>query len=128
MNTYADLAGATAIEAAPPASRTSALLGSAIDTVVYDGVFAAILASSAATAGTNPTLDVKLTSSDTSGGTYTDVPGGAFAQVTTSAVAQMIPIDTGKCKRYVKIVGTLGGTSTPTFVYGVALLGQKKYR
>lgn len=117
------LAQANVLELAPVLSRTATLTGSAIDTRPLNGVAQVILMSTAATAGTNPTLDVKLTHCDTSGGSYADVTGAAFAQVTATDTTQMIAVDSSALKRYVKVVGTLGGTSTPTFAYGVALVG-----
>ena len=80
---------------APTASRTADLDGTAVDLVEYEGDIIVILD---VEAGGTSTLDVKLQSSDTSGGTYTDVTAVfdldgteqassavAFAQVSTSA-------------------------------------------
>jgi len=50
--------------------------GSAIDLNDYEGDIAFVLDASAGGAGV--TYAVKLTESDTSGGSYTDVSGGAF--------------------------------------------------
>lgn len=119
-----NLAQANVVELAPNAVRTSTLTGTAVDTRALDGVAQVVLVSSAATAGTDPTLDVKLTHCDTSGGSYTDVTDATFAQVTDAADStQMIAVKTGELKRYVKVVGTIGGTSTPTFGFGVVLVG-----
>jgi hypothetical protein len=52
-----------------------------------------------------------------------DVTGATFAEVTNADTTQMIAVNADALKRYVKVVGTLGGTSTPTFAYGVALVG-----
>lgn len=86
-----------------------------------------ILASDAASAGTNPTLDVKLQeSSDNS--TFTDISGATFTQVTDAAQAlEKISINTNDVKRYLRAVGTIGGTSSPAFTYSVALVYGKKY-
>jgi hypothetical protein len=117
------LAQANVLELAPVLSRTATLTGSAVDTRALSGVAQVILMSTAATAGSSPTLNVKLTHCDTSGGSYTDVTGATFAEVTNADTTQMIAVNADALKRYVKVVGTLGGTSTPTFAYGVALVG-----
>lgn len=106
------------------ARRTAALDGTPVDIGPYDGVCLAVLNASAAAAGTNPTLDVKLQHCDTLAGAYTDVTGGAFTQVTGvagTAGVQVLKLNAGSLKQYVKAVGTLGGTNTPTFDYGVSL-------
>jgi len=121
------LVHAVTVELAVVISRTADLLSAAFDTEAYEGTGLFVLSAGAATAGSSPTLDVKLTHCDTSGGTYTDVPSGAFAQVTTVAGVQALAVDLDTVKRYVKVVGTLGGTSTPTFPYGIAFTGLKKY-
>lgn len=115
------------VEALANAVRTSTVTGSAIDVTKYEGKGQVILMSSAATAGTTPALNVKLTESATSGGSYTDVTNGDFAEVTDAADStEMIPIDFDACKGFLKIVGTITGTSTPTFGFGVAIVGQLK--
>lgn len=123
-----DLRQSNVIEFAPLVSgRTSTLTGSAIDLRKYDGVVQVILTCEAASAGTDPTLDVKLTESATSGGSYTDVSGATFAQVTDAAdVTEMITIDSAACKGFIKVVGTIGGTSSPAFSYTVVGVGQLK--
>ena len=92
-----------------------------------EGEAIVILASDAASAGTNPTLDVKLQeSSDNS--TFTDISGATFTQVTDAAQAlEKITINTNDVKRYLRAVGTIGGTSSPAFTYSVALVYGKKY-
>jgi len=79
---------------------------------------------------------VKLQSSDTSGGSYTDVTSVfdldgteqasaavAFARVTTSASKQYLVFPKGAAKRWVKAVSTTGGAHT----YSVNAVGAKKY-
>lgn len=92
-----------------------------------EGEAIVILASDAASAGTDPTLDVKLQeSSDNS--TFTDISGATFTQVTDAAQAlEKITINTNDVKRYLRAVGTIGGTSSPAFTYSVALVYGKKY-
>lgn len=118
---------ANVVEALACAERTSTVTGSAVDVREYEGKGQVILMSSAATAGTSPTLDVKLQDSTTSGGSYSDVTGATFTQVTDAADStEMIPIDFDASDGFIKVVGTIGGTSTPTFQFGVAIIGQKK--
>lgn len=116
----------TALEAV--ISRTATLTGTAFDTAGYEGQMAVILAAGAATAGTNPTLNCKIQHSHTTtSGDFVDLPGAAFSEVTNAASQQLLTIDRKECRRYIRLVGTLGGTSTPTFPYGAAFLAQKKY-
>jgi len=106
---------------------TSTTTGSAVDIQRLDGRGKLVLIAGAASAGTAPTLDVKLTECDTSGGTYTDVTGAAFTQVTDAADStQSLSINLAGLKRYVKAVATVGGTSTPTFSLAVILDGLQE--
>lgn len=107
-------------------SRTS-LTGTAFDTQTWDGMWKCLLACGAATAGSSPTLDVKLQSSDTSGGSYSDITGATFTQVSDTASFQGINVDKKSHKRWVKVVATYGGTSTPTFPFGLAAEYVPKY-
>lgn len=115
---------ANVVELAACAERTSTLTGSGVEIRDFDGVAQVILMSSAATAGTTPTLNVKLQECDTVGGSYTDVAGATFSEVTDAADAcQMIAIKPGELKPFIKVIGTIAGTSTPTFQFGVVLVG-----
>ena len=111
-------------------SRTASANGTGFDLEGSNGAEGEaiiILASDAASAGTSPTLDVKLQeSSDDS--TYTDISGATFTQVTDAAQAlEKISINTNDVERYLRAVGTIGGTSSPAFTYSVALVYGKKY-
>jgi len=110
-----------------PQEITATATGPAVDTQRLDGVGKLILSAVAASAGTDPTLNVKLTECATSGGTYTDVTGAVFDEVTDAADSlQQIAIQLGGLKRYVKAVATVGGTVTPTFVLTVLLDGLQE--
>lgn len=98
---------------------TSTATGAAVDIRDLKGKGKIVLAASAAAAGTNPTLNVKLTHCTTSGGSYSDVSGAAFAEVTTTAGVQQIGVDFDSLHRYVKVVATVAGTDTPTFALAV---------
>lgn len=116
------------IELAASAVRTSTLTATGVDVSGYTGPINVVLMSSAATAGTTPTLNVKLQESDTIGSGYTDVSGATFTEVTDAADAtEMITIkNVDELKKYVRVVGTIGGTSTPTFGFGVVAVGRLK--
>ena len=105
---------------------TSTETGTGIDLSAYEGMAVAILNSSAKTAGTNPTLDVKLQSDPAVGGSYADITGATFSQVTTTAVFEAVIFNVSDCDGFVRAVGTIGGTSTPTFDFGVTFFGVKK--
>jgi len=119
---------------APTAERTIALAGTAVDLNDYEGDIIVIL--DVENGGTS-TLDVKLQSSDTEGGSYTDVTSVfnldgteqasaavAFAQVSTSASKQYLVFPKGAAKRWVKAVSTV---DTSTHTYSINALGAKKY-
>lgn len=120
------LAHALGLVLAAAARRTSTLTGTGIDVLHYEGVALAVLNASAGT-GTNPTLDVKLQHSDDNS-TFADVTGATFTQVTNdagSAGVQVMRINVSDLKRYLRVIGTIGGT-TPSFDYGVDFVGIKK--
>lgn len=110
-------------------SRTASANGTGFDLEGSNGAEGeaiVILASDAASAGSSPTLDVKLQeSSDNS--TFTDITDATFTQVTDAASSQKISINTNDVKRYLRAVGTIGGTSSPAFTYTVQLIYGKKY-
>ena len=110
-------------------SRTASADGTGFDLEGSNGAEGEaiiILTSDAASAGTDPTLDVKLQeSSDNS--TFTDITDATFTQVTDAASSQKISINTNDVKRYLRAVGTIGGTSSPAFTYTVQLIYGKKY-
>jgi hypothetical protein len=105
---------------------TSTETGTGIDLSLYEGEVVAILNSSAKTAGTDPTLDVKLQHDPAVGGSYADITGATFAQVTTVASIEAVVFNASECDAFVRAVGTIGGTVTPTFDFGVAFYGIKK--
>ena len=104
---------------------TSTATSSAIDLLEYDGDVLLVLDSAAGT-GTSPTLDVKITNSDASSGTYTDLSGATFTQVVDAASMQTLVINKDSAERYIKIVQTITGSS-PSFTFSVNLIGVKKY-
>jgi hypothetical protein len=74
--------------------------------------------------GTSPTLDVVISDSDSSGGTY--VPRGSFPQITgtfgpngdgTGIYEFAVKFD----QAWAKVTGTIGGSSTPGFTWACYL-------
>ena len=56
---------------------------------------------------------------------YTDVSGATFSQVTDAADAcQMVAIKPDELKEYIRVIGTIGGTSTPTFGFSVVAVTE----
>ena len=119
---------------APTAERGAALDGTPVDMKNYEGDVCVIL--DVENGGTS-TLDVKLQSADTSGGSYTDITtvfsrGGveqasgavAFAQVSTTASKQYLVFPKGAAKRYVKAVSTV---DTSTHTYSINAVAVAKY-
>ena len=119
---------APAINFHATAARTATGNGTAVDLAAYDGDLVLILDSAAASAGTNPTLDIKVQGSDTQGGTYADISGAAFTRVTDAAASQQtLVISKSENPRWFRIVYTIGGTSSPSFTFSVNAIGVKKY-
>ena len=119
---------------AATAQRTADLDGTAVDMNDYEGDLVVIL--DVEDGGTS-TLDVKIQSSDTQGGSYSDVTtvfslngteqasaAVAFTQVSTSASKQYLVFPKGAAKRWIKAVST---TSTSTHTYSINAVGLKKY-
>jgi len=120
------LSQAVGLVLAAAARRTSTLTGTGIDVLHYEGVALLALNASAGT-GTTPTLDVKLQHSDDNT-TFADVTAGAFTQVTDvagTAGVQVKKVNVSDLKRYLRVIGTIAGT-TPSFDFGVEFVGIKK--
>ena len=111
------------IDLIPMASITATGNGTGVDVSQFVGSIAVSLAAKN-TAGTSPTLDVKLQESDDDS-TYTDITGATFTQVTATDSFQKIGVDVRQTRGYLRYVGTIGGT-TPSFTMGVSLLGIKE--
>lgn len=71
-----NLIQANIVEMAPMAVRTSTLTATGVNLSAYTGPMHFILQSSAATAGTTPTLNVTIEQCATVGGTYSAITGG----------------------------------------------------
>jgi len=123
-----------------PGTYTSTETGVAVDTAnAEEPIIAVIAKSQAASAGTNPTLDFTVEESADGSSNWAEIPSDAlinpdgnaadtFDQVTDAADSeQVMGVRTQLCARYLRVVGTIGGTSTPTFSC-VALFAFGKLR
>lgn len=114
----------------PMASVTSTGNGTGVDVTDYVGSLAVIL-SAKNTAGTTPTLDIKLQESDDNS-TFTDIAGATFTQVTDAgtlaATIEKIEVKVDSAKRYIRAAKTIGGTSSPAFMTSLVAVGVKQYR
>lgn len=106
------------IQAIPAQAATATVTGAALDLSGYDR--ALVTLNVGTMTGTSPTLDVKVQSSATSGGTYADITGAAFAQVTTTndVAAYMGEIRINAAKPFLKVISTIAGT-TPSVPHSV---------
>lgn len=118
------------IDLIPMQSVTATGNGTGVDVTQFTGEIAVLLACKA-TAGTTPTLDVKLQDSDTLGGTYADISGATFTQVTdagsSAAVLLKIAVKVDSAKNFIRAVRTAGGTS-PAFMTTCVAVGLKQVR
>jgi hypothetical protein len=103
------------------ATDTTSATGASVDLIAGDSRCYA-LQMVGVVSGTTPTLDGKIQESS-DGTTWTDIAGATFTQVTASNNIQAITFD--RTKRYVRYLGTVGGT-TPSFTMAVFLGEQKK--
>jgi hypothetical protein len=100
--------------------------GTALDIRDWDGI-AIIVLDAKNVAGVTPTLDVKIQDSADGSTGWADVTGAAFPQVSTAQSPAIITLDVNACKQSIRTVATIGGTSTPSFIWSVNLIGEKKY-
>lgn len=93
----------------------------AVDVSPYSGEARAILNSSAGE-GAGHTSTTKIQHSANGSTNWEDVPGLTFTQVTNAAASfQVIGFNVDKCRKFVRVVDTLGGSS-PFFTRSVELL------
>lgn len=109
---------------ANPASNTSTLTGSAVDILDVDGPML-IVQQVGTVSGTTPTWDGKIQDSADGSTDWQDVTGATFTQVTASNKIHGIKLEASQVRRYIRYVGTIGGTSTPTFPVSVSAWGRK---
>lgn len=110
------------------AAQTSTVTSSGFDTLGYDGQLQ-VIQSVGTVSGTTPTLNGKIQHSIDNGSTdpFADITGATFTQVTASNATQAITLDRNATKRYIRVVGTIAGT-TPSFTCGWLFNAFKKVR
>lgn len=104
-----------------PRTATTSINGATADLLSGDGRCFAIQ-QVGAVSGTSPTLAGKIQES-ADGTTWSDLAGATFTVVTATDNVQAITFD--RAQRYVRYVGTIGGT-TPSFAVAVVISQQKK--
>jgi hypothetical protein len=113
----------TVTNIAAPIARTATVTSSGVDLKGYEGNYL-VVQDVGAVSGTTPTLDGKIQdSADNS--SFADVSGLTFTQVTASTSLLTLNVDTRLVRRYIRYVGTIGGT-TPSFGMDVIGLGAKQ--
>lgn len=120
-----DLNILTGSSLAAPAANTATLTGAAFNLQAYDGVVK-IIQDIGVVSGTNPTWAGKIQQSADGSTSWTDVTGATFTQVTASTNTQSIGVDTRAVQQYIRYIGTIGGTSTPTFNLAVEIVGLQR--
>ena len=108
----------------PNTDSASTGVGSAIDLNDYEADIVFSLDASAR--GSGITYAVKITESDTSGGSYTDVSGGAFTTTdANTALQEKIYVNSNDLMRYIKASVTVAGGTGTGFVSVVALAAKR---
>ena len=129
-------------EAIPPTSVTAAGAtdGAAVDINEFEGNIAIVVDAILATAGTTPTLTFTVEHRADSGDSWGAVPADAlidaslgtadtFDVVTAAANGgvQVKGLVRARCKAQIRVVATVGGTSTPSFKFSAILVVSNKY-
>lgn len=101
--------------------------GTGVDMQLYAGQIAIVL-DSKNIAGTLPTMALKIQdSADNS--TFADVsPSLAFAGLTTVASVQKIVANKDNLRRYIRVVKTIGGSSSPEYYLSLKVMANLKYQ
>ena len=103
--------------------RTATFNSTSLDTKDYEGDIL-VTEDVSTVSGTSPTLDGKIQdSADDS--SFADVTGYTYAQRTATGAPATVRVDKRKVRRYIRYVGTIGGTS-PSFALSVVAHGQLK--
>jgi len=121
-----DLPNYLSVLAVLPAADVAATAnGSPIDLSTYVGKVMFRIDAGNASAGTNPTLDLKFKES-TDNGNWTNAANCNVTQI-TGATTQVIAYDLRAHGRYVRLDKTIGGTNSPSFPISVVGLAQLEY-
>lgn len=110
-----------------PSTRTATVTGTGVDLSPYVNTVNTnlkIVADVGTVTGTTPTLDIKIQDSDDNS-TYADITSATFTQITATGTGA-VEIHTKTNKRYIRAVGTIGGT-TPSFPLAIWALVIERY-
>ena len=97
-----------------------------VDLRDYVGKVALVVNVAVAHAGTSPTYDLYVQSSVNSNGLGAVNANVSLTQVANTNSFQVLEIDTRAVNRYLRLVQTIGGTSSPNFPVSIALVGTKQ--
>jgi hypothetical protein len=112
----------------PVASETTTFTGATTniaDLAQFEGDIQVILDAGAVTGGGTVTGKIQ-TSDTTTSGDFVDLAGATFTAVAAAASKQVLTVSDVDRRRYVRFVGTVGGTVT--CVYSVNGYGLRKYQ
>lgn len=105
-------------------ARTSTFTSPVQDLLPLDGDLM-LLQNVGTVTGTSPTLAGALQDSDDGSTGWANVTGVAFVTVTSSFNTQKLIAKVNGVRRFVRYVGTIGGT-TPSFTFTVLALARSK--
>lgn len=97
-----------------------------VDLKDYIGNVTVILNAQAATAGTSPTLNIRVMSGSESNGANATNASLNFNEVNSTNSLQTLNIDKRAIGRYMKLVGIIAGTNSPSFPVSATLVGVKQ--
>lgn len=130
------------VEAVPPTKATAAGATNGTEVAVNEaeGNIAIAVDATLAAAGTNPLLTFTVEHRASSSDSWGAVPAAALINPSTGAAATFGVVDAalngGKqvlglirslCKKNIRVVATVGGTSTPTFTFSALFVYSDKY-
>ena len=97
-----------------------------VDLKDYVGKVALVVNVGVAHAGTSPTYDLYVQSSVNANGTGPVNANVTLTQVANTNSFQVLEIDTRSVRRYLRLVQTIGGSSSQNFPVSMALVGTKQ--
>ncbi len=110
----------------PSALFTASANIDGVDLRDYVGKVALVVNVGVAHAGTSPTYDLYVQSSVNANGTGPVNANVTLTQVANTNSFQVLEIDTRSVRRYLRLVQTIGGSSSPNFPVSIALVGTKQ--
>lgn len=125
INDWANGIGYLPAIAAPTAALATNITGTGVDMLAYDGNVGLVQVIGTV-ASTSITYSGKVQEADTATGTYSDITGATTPALTSTTGAQIVnSVSFQRTKRFLRYVGTIGGT-TPTAALDAMFLGQNK--